>query len=197
VSLLPAQRKLELPYRWNDAEGLVRVEFGVNDDPDRFGGEEVARGFPYCRATIDPSASGYKEMIGWVQMVKMSDKGKGFLIDQFEPLGNVPNPFTLFGYSPVLFDCPHTTLPDWDFDAHTFLCGLGGTLFEQIEAKRREVRAILGFSWGFSKRGSRIESLEPAPLSGDDWNGHVAYLRPSFSEWNWTFPAGFFDHPLP
>ncbi len=197
MSALPAQNKLVLPYRWNEADGLVQVEIGLNDDPDRFGGEEFGRGFPYCRATIHPPATGYKQMIGWVQMAKMSDRGEGFQIDQFEPLGDAPNPFTLFGYSPLFFDCPHTDLPNWDFAAHTFLCGLGGKLLEQTQGKRREALAILGFSWGFSKRGSQIDSLEPKPLSGDDWDRHLSYLRPKFSKRKWTFRSGFIDHPLP
>ncbi|HET9197751.1 MAG TPA: hypothetical protein VFN92_05790 [Solirubrobacterales bacterium] len=197
MPVLPDQKTLELPYRWNDTDGLVRVEFGVNDDPDRFGGEAFARGFPRMRASIEPPASGYKQMIGWTQLTERSDQGGRFEIDQFEPLGEVPNPFTVFGYSPLFFDCPHTTLADWDFFAHTFLCGIGGTLFDQIEGKRREVRAVLGFSWGFEKRGSQIDSLEPQPLSDQDWDRHGPYLGSRFSEAGWTFAPGFFDHPLP
>jgi hypothetical protein len=187
-------RKLELPYRWNDADGLVRVEMGVNDDPGRFGGEEFARGFPYCRATIEPPASGYREMIGWVQMVDMDDRVEGFHVDLFEPLGKIPHPFAFFGFSPTLFDSPHSTIRNWDFVAHTFLCGLGGRLFEQTAAERREVRAVLGFRWGFVKRGGEIDSFGPEQLSAEDWNGHLPYLRGEFPVWN--FPPGFFDHPL-
>ena len=194
MSRLPAQRKLELPYRWNDADGLVRVEIGVNDDPGVFGGEEFARGFPYCRATIEPQAIGYREMIGWVQMVEISDRGEGFQIDLFEPLGEIPHPFAFYGISPTLFDSPHTDLPDWDFVAHSFLCGLGGKLFEQTGG-RREPRAVLGFEWGFSKRGDRIDSIEPKQLSVEDWNRHLPYLRGRFS--TCSFPSGFFDQPLP
>jgi hypothetical protein len=195
VSALPAQSKLELPYRWNGADGLVRMEIGVNDDPDRYGGEDIARGFPFCRATIDPPALGYREMIGWIQVVERSDHDPGHQIDLFEPLGDVPHPFAFFGFSPTLFDSPHTDMPDWDFAAHTFLCGLGGKLFEQTEGERREVRAVLGFAWGFSKRGDRVESTEPKRLSAEDWDGHLSYLRGRFPKF--TFPPGFFDHPLP
>jgi hypothetical protein len=84
---------LELPFRWNGVEGLVQTEVGVNDEPARFGVEEFARGFPYCRATIAPPAVGYREMLGWVQVVERSDFDPGFNIDLFEPLGEVPHPF--------------------------------------------------------------------------------------------------------
>jgi len=188
---------LELPYRWNDADGLVRVEMGVNDDPIAFGVEEWALGFPFCRATIDPTARGYREMIGWVQVVDRSDHPAGFGIDLFEPLGDVPHPFCIFGYSPVMFDSPHATYADWDFTAHTFLCGRGGKLLEQTEEGRRDVRAVLGFEWGFTKRGDRIDSFGPQQLSARDWDQHLPYLHERFSEPQWTFLPGFFDHPLP
>lgn len=186
-----------MPYRWNGADGLVQVEIGVNDDPEAFGVEEFARGFPFCRATVDPRASTYREMIGWVQVVERSDHAPGFGVDLFEPLGDVPHPFAFFGFSPTMFDSPHATFEDWDFTAHTFLCGRGGKLLEQTEAARREVRAVLGFEWGFSKRGEKIDNAAPRPLSADDWNGHLPYLHERFSEPQWTFLPDFFDHPLP
>jgi hypothetical protein len=188
-------RKLELSYRWNDADGFVRVEMGVNNDPRRFGGEDFARGFPFCRATVLPPANGYREMVGWVQMVDMDDRREGFQVDLFEPLGEVPHPFAFFGFSPTLFDSPHSTYRNWDFVAHTFLCGLGGRLIEQTERGRREVRAVLGFKWGFQKRGDEIVSFGPEPLAAEDWNGHLPYLASKFR--GWDFPPGFFDHPLP
>jgi hypothetical protein len=184
-------RSLRLPYRWNGVDGHVDVEIGFIDDPKRFGVEEFARGFPWCRATVEPPAVGYGEMLGWVQLVERSDHGPGFEIDLFEPLGDVPHPFAFFGYSPTLFDGPHATFADWDFIAHSFLCGLGGKLLDQTEGRRREVRAVLGFEWGFSKRGDRIEAFDPKPLSGDVWTGHLPYLHQRFSDPEWTFPAGF------
>jgi hypothetical protein len=187
--------RLELPYRWNGTDGVVRAEVGTNDDPAAYGCDEFARGFPYCRATVEPPARGYGEMLGWVQIVDTNEFEPGFRIDLFEPLGEVPHPFAFFGISPTLFDSPHTTLPEWDFLAHTFLCGMGGKLFEQTEGGRREVRALLGFSWGLRKRGSEIETIDLEPLVAGDWDGHLTYLRGRFP--TWTFPPGFFDGPLP
>lgn len=189
--------KLELPYRWNGVDAVVRVEMGVNDDPEAFGVEEFALGFPFCRATIEPAALGYREMIGWVQVVERSDLGDGFEIDLCEPLGDVPHPFCFYGYSPTMFDCPHATYPDWDFNAHTFLCGQGGKLLEQTEDERHEVRAVLGFEWGFSKRAEKIDSFGLRRLSAEDWDRHLPYLHRRFSDPRWTFLPGFFDQPLP
>ncbi len=115
--------------------------------------------------------------------------GKGFEVDPFLPIGSPPYPFTFFGLTPTFFDAPHTD-QDWDFLAHLFLCGLGGELHEV----RREARAILGFSWGFSKRGTELEFFGPDQLEAADWDRHRDYLTRTYPAW--TFAPGFLVHPL-
>jgi hypothetical protein len=182
---------MELPYRWNGTEGRVLVEVGVNDDPAALGCGDYARGFPYCTAKIEHPALGYGDMLGWVQLVELSSREGGFKIDELELLTEVTHPFAYFGTAPTLFDAPHTDeLNDWDFTAHSFLCGLGGELVEF----RREVRAVLGFGWGFSKRGPQIEIFGPRVLSPADWDDHREYLQQAYPKW--SFAAGFRRHPL-
>jgi hypothetical protein len=181
---------LALPFRWNGREGEVAVELRENDDPAALGCEEFARGFPVIRATISPVARGYADMLGWVQLVDDSWHRNGFHADGFEPLGHLPHPFGFYGISPTLFDAPHFDGENFDFQAHTFLCGLGGELLEF----RREARAVLGFGWGCRKRGREIELLGPQPLPPEAWDGHRRYLASRFPEWG--FPAGYFQHPL-
>ena len=176
-----------MPYRWGAVEGRVRARVAVNDDPAALGCSEIARGFPYCRARVEHPAVGYADILGWVQLVDSTLHGEGFLLDHFEPLGPVPHPFAFYGWAPTFFDAPHSDEGDWDFLAHTFLCGLGGELLDF----RHEVRALLGFSWGFSNRDGRIESFGPAPLSAADWDRHRPYLRDRYEEWDWKFAPGF------
>ncbi|MDQ2631840.1 MAG: hypothetical protein M3Y75_12835 [Actinomycetota bacterium] len=182
-----------MPYRWGQVEGAVRVEIGTIDHPEEFGCSEIARGFPYCHATVEHAALGYKDVLGWVQLVDSSlhhDKD-GFFIDHFQPLDSVYPPLSFYGWAPTFFDAPHSDEGDWDFLAHTFLCGLGGEVLEF----RREVRAILGFSWGFSKREG-VESFGPAPLSPQDWDRHRDYLVRRFPKGGWKFAPGFAQDPL-
>lgn len=182
-------RRIEVPFRWATLEGHVEAEVGVNENPEALGCDEIALGFPYCRARIEPESKGYRDALGWVQMVDASFFPGGVHVDNFEPLGPVPHPFAFYGFSPTLFDAPHAEGDELDFLAHSFLCGLGGELLE-----RQEVRAVLGFEWGFSKRGARIESFGPELLSEDVWNGHLDYLRGHYDDW--TFASGFRDDPL-
>jgi hypothetical protein len=182
---------MELPYRWNDRDGKVEVEVRTNEDPAAVGCSNYARGFPICTATIEHPAVGYADMLGWVQLLDRSDLEGGFVIDALELVTEVSHPFAYFGSAPTLFDAPHADeLGNWDFLAHSFLCGRGGELYPP----RFEVRAVLGFSWGFSKRGSRIQWFGPEPLPEEVWDDHLPYLRQEFELWK--FAAGFQQHPL-
>jgi hypothetical protein len=183
---------MELSYRWNGTDGRVRVEVRVNDDPIALGCSEIARGFPYCRASVVHSAIGYGDVLGWIQLVESSLHPGGFRLDYFEPLGFVHHPFAFYGWAPTLFDAPHSDEGDWNFLAHSFLCGLGGRLLDF----RREAKAVLGFEWGFSKHDGRIESFGPAPLAPPDWDRHRSYLTERYGEWEWKFASGFAHDPL-
>jgi hypothetical protein len=180
---------LSLPFRWAGLEGEVEVAIRENDDPAALGCREFARGFPVCRATVTPPSHGYAEMLGWVQLVDDSYHGGGFHADGFEPLGSMPHPFGFYGVSPTLFDAPHFDGEDFDFLAHTFLCGLGGELLEF----RHEARAVLGFRWGCKKRGSTIDFLEPQSLSPEDWDGHRRCLERWYPKW--VFAPGYHVNP--
>ena len=187
MTVLPnAPATLSIPYRWEGVRGAVEVELGVNDDPAALGCAEVARGFPYCRA-VTPPALGYADALGWVQLIEWDHLGPGFRIDTFQPLGQVSHPFGFFGFAPTMFDAPHHDAErlDSDFVAHSFLCGIGGELLEM----RKEVRAVLGFSWRFSIRNGEIEIFPPEVLGPEDWDRHHEYLRGSHP--SWSFFPGF------
>lgn len=172
-----------LPYRWGDTEGIVRVEIRINEDPIALGCWEAARGFPYLRATIEPPARGYADALGWVQLLDSSFESPGFHIDSFQPFGHLSHPFGFYGFAPTFFDAPFTDEnKDWDFLAHSFLCGLGGRLGDE----QRDIRAVLGFSWGFSKRGTEFEYIPPVPLAPADWDAHLDYLTGAYPDWAFT-----------
>lgn len=181
-------RAIEIPYRWADVEGTVRATVAANDDPGALGCSEIARGFPRCEATPDSPARGYSSSFGWVILVKHS-QSKGFELD-LRPQFRQEHPFGYFTDRPRFFDAPHTDAPDLDFLSHAFLCGLGGELLDF----RREVHAVLGFSWGFSKRGSAIELFGPDLLSAEDWGTHREHLGEICPDW--SFKPGFSRHPL-
>ena len=170
--------------------GLVEVEIGVNERPQELGCPDIARGFPVCRATVSPATRGYADFLGWVQLVESDLHGSGFYVDFFEPLGRVPHPFGFYGFAPVMFDAPHTSEENWTFLVHSFLCGLGAA---GVLGTRREIDAVLGFSWGLKKRGDEIRIDELSLLAPDDWDRHHDYLREAYPVW--SFLPGFSGCP--
>jgi hypothetical protein len=182
---------MDIPFRWWDSDGVVRVTMGIDDDPDSFGCREMARGFPYCEATVDTPAKGYKTLFAWVAMAHpIRDGQEGFEFDVLPPLKPRSDPFGYLAYKPTFFDGPHADVEDVEFRAHTFLCGFAG----EILYLRKEARAILGFSWGYSKRGREVVPIYPALLSPQDWDSHREYLERRFPDW--SFRPGFSQHPL-
>ena len=167
---------LRLEFERAGHPGSVEVEVGPNRNPASLGTREHARGFPYCRATIDHPAPGYTGAIGWVQLVADSHRGGEFEIDPYEPLGPVTHPFCFFGFAPTLFDAPSRShRDDMKWLANSFLCDL-------VAPDR--VGAILGFSWGFSIRAGEIEIKPAAVLGAEDWDRHLSVLHSAFPRWS-------------
>jgi len=179
---------MDIPFRWWDVDGVVRAKMAVNDDPAALGCSEMARGFPYCEASINYPTRGYASSLGWIPLVR-HPHADNFEID-LRPQFRQEHPFGYFGDRPTFFDAPHTDLQDFDLLVHAFLCSLGGELLEF----RKEARAIIGFSWGYVKRGQEIEAFGPDLLSAEDWNSHRNYLEEACSDW--SFQPGFSQHPL-
>lgn len=171
--------RLTLDFERAGVPVTVAVELGVNDDPATLGCPEFARGFPYCRSTISPPARGYGDVLGWVQLVRQTEWDDEFRIDPFEPLDpDPPHPFCFFGFAPTQFDAPHRdTRPDMDWLSHTFLAGLAGI------HESAEVRAALGFSWGFSIRDGQVEITGLSQLDPATWDAHLPYLRRTYPRW--------------
>ena len=188
-----ARDTLILPYRWAGAAGTVSVEVGTNEDPAALGCAEFARGFPYMRATITPQEVGYLNVMGWIQLTRWGAIGAEaeFAMDPYAPLRKIPHPFGFFGFSPTMFDAPHTDEPGEDeFTAHTFLGAIGGGLFDfEDEARSPQALAILGFRWGFRRQGGAISHWGPRPLGPEDWDAHLDYLAAEHPRWR--FGPGF------
>lgn len=166
--------------------GHVDVEFGVNEEPETVGAWPGAAGLPFCQATVSyPAGRGYLGWMGWIQLVRSTDnlsRGERFEMDPLEILGTVGHPFCYFGITPTLFDAPaRDDRHDLDWVAHSFLTYVA-------DRQRREVRALLGFSWGFHFADSQVSLAFPAWLDADDWNKHIPVLAAAHP--GWAFAEG-------
>lgn len=180
---------MRLDFRLRGASGWVEVAVQPNSNPNALGCPPFASGFPVCTATVTYEGGGYNAALGWVQLVRSTDgasAGKEFATDPFEPLGVSSHPFCFFGFAPVLFDAPaRPSHEQMDWLAESFLC------FVPTDAGKREARAILGFSWGFSIRLGAISITPSVRLAAPEWNKHHALLRREHP--NWTFATGYRD----
>jgi hypothetical protein len=131
--------------------------------------------FRSSTATITYEGRGYAAAMGWIQFVRSSDGASGgaeFEMDPYEPLGRLSHPFCWFGFAPTLFDAPsRPSRQPMDWIAHSFLA------FIATAGEMRDVRAILGFSWGFSIDGGDIALKLPVQLESSEWDSHISLLR--------------------
>jgi hypothetical protein len=175
---------MRLAFNLRDLPGQVGVEITPNQDPEALGCRPAGRGFPVCVATISYAGRGYAAMLGWIQVVRSTDRrsaGAEFELDPYGPLGSLSHPFCWFGLAPTLFDAPsRPTRQDLSWTAHSFLCFI---------AQPRKARAILGFSWGFEVREGSIMTESAAAIAPATWDSHLPLLRSEYP--TWQFASGY------
>ena len=172
---------MELQFRHDDVSGSVAVDIQRNTRPAELGCDAASFGLPVCTARVEMSAQGYRAMCGWIQVVRSTDNstgGQGFDMDPFGPSGT-DSPYAFYGLAPTLFDAPSRDhRRDLDWLAHTFLAHtpLGTTA----------VKAVAGFSWGFSFRAEEVQIVSPSPLDRTDWTAHLTALTGQYPAWNFA-----------
>lgn len=185
----------DIPFQVRGSSGRIRVVYGVNSDPERWGFHlldlpfDISRveGFPIFQATIDYGGSGYHGYMGWIQVVTVTEtSGESWAsVDVAPMLWESDSPFAAFGYLPGMFDAPGPNPPrsDETWVAETFLAVVPDI------ARTRRVRAVCGLRWGYDLQRA---SATPRPLetaSEADWGRCVGVLREAYP--SWEFAAGF------
>jgi hypothetical protein len=95
-------------------------------------------------------------------------------------IGEVAHPFGFFGIKPTLFDAPsHPNRDKPRLAGHSFLCDIA-------DFDTREVRALAGFSWGFTVIDGVTAVIGPLSLGAADWNRHFDLLHSEHPAWRFT-----------
>jgi len=172
---------LRIPFSLRGIGGLINISISRNTEPEAIGytvlsyglPADFARDFPVCRATVSYPADGYAAIFGWTQLVRSTDNASGgFEMDPIAIYRDVATPFAWYGMRPELFDAPsRDPRANMDWEAHSFLC------ISPDAVLTRQVRAITGFSWGFTITGDQIDLTQPAMLDPQAWNEHLDLLR--------------------
>ena len=179
---------MDITFALRGIKGHVSVTYSRNSRPDLVGSGVESSGFPLCHAAVEYPAQGYDALLGWVQLVRSDDntsQGRAFEIDPLDILGDLPHPFCWIGLNPRMFDAPsRSPRRDLDWVAQSFLCVPDDSLGAGLE-----VRALLGFTWGFRIRDEQIHLVPPTQLGPSDWDHHLDVLAARYP--SWRFISGF------
>jgi hypothetical protein len=179
---------MHLPFSLRGIRGAIDITVDVTRDPKDVGASPGAVGLPHCHAAIEYPGKGYDSLMGWIQMVRSTDNdssGEAFEMDPLMFVGAVPHPFGFFGIAPTLFDAPaRRSDVDLDWLCHSFL-----TYIKDFEGETRVVKAIVGFSWGFSRKNGMTAVNLAQRLEPNDWGAQLDLLHREHP--GWRFLDGF------
>jgi hypothetical protein len=191
---MTARRSLvvtQIPFQLRGIEGTVSVEYGVNEDPERWGyldlnldwySAEAVRGFPVMHVTVEHPSEGYGADMGWIQIVRYAVLDLG--AEEQETVFDVPPqlsasemPYVAFGVRPTVFDAPAIVANDVTWRASTFLVYTPDAVLSRVS------RPLCGFTWGYDvTAGVRdVKPLQAADYT--EWSSNLTDLRGRYRDW--------------
>ena len=173
--------------------GEVQIDYGVNEDPDRWGYPvlalesfdlERARGCPVIEAKIRYPGEGYAAVMGWIQLVRHRPRGASgpeVLVDVAPQMHAVDAgmPYFAFGPRPVFFDAPGTDDRDYDFRAHAFLTASPDAVMSPV------IEPLCGFSWGYDVVDANPQIAPLKQAGREEWSWMRSQLEERYP--GWTF----------
>ncbi len=181
---------LTLPFRLRGAEGRVNVEYGTNHDPSRWGFDllglpfdlKAFEGFPVFDASVDYPTPGYRAVMGWVQLVTVTDTKTGVTdttVDQLPLFRDLEVPFMAFGAPATAFDAPGPNPPRTHetWTAWTFL-----TICPDVGRTKRLV-PVLAVRWGHVLVEGKATPVPVEAVSLEHWDRLAPVLRERFPSW--------------
>ena len=105
-------------------------------------------GFPVVEATTRYEGSGYRALMGWIQVVRYTspEDGEMFIVDtapQIRSISGMDYPFLSWGVRPTLFDAPATSEVSVDWWADAFLVASPDALITPV------IAPLAAFRWGY------------------------------------------------
>jgi hypothetical protein len=182
---------MTIPFLLRGLKGEVRIQYGINEDPEALGyGEavlgtdnppEMAQGFPFVQAGVAYDGVGYGADMGWVQVVRYAvhDTGeKRTVFDAPPQYSDTDCPYFAFGIRPTMFDAPGTDeAKDVTWDADAFLVHTPDAVLS------RDIRAICGFTWGYRLKGAKPTVVPLTAATESDWERNVVDLERRYPSW--------------
>jgi len=187
------------PFRLRGKPGMVTVEYGVNEEPTRWGYDlldldfplESVKGFPYCSASVAFEAEGYAAILGWIQIVQFSGTENNVIVDVAPQLIETGFPYVTWGLAPTFFDAPATVASKHKgliWTASTFLVASPDALMTRV------VQPVCGFQWGYTIPDDHPKLSPLTVASAATWEYACTILRERYPTWEfWSEWAS--EHP--
>jgi hypothetical protein len=181
-----------ITFELRSRHGRVTIDYGVNEDPRRWGYDllglafdiDIARGFPVVKARVEFAAEGYAAFLGWVQVVRywVGAQPEPTIVapDVAPQMQHAQVPYLSFGIAPMLFDAPAFTERDVVWRASSFLVCSPDALMTAV------VEPVCGFTWGYEIREARVEPFALAAAGRTEWMEARAELRAALPEWTFA-----------
>ncbi|HEV8340430.1 MAG TPA: hypothetical protein VGR25_12365 [bacterium] len=186
----------KIPFKLRGLSGEATAEYGINDNPIRWGfgksvlGEayppKMALGFPVVQASVAYEGEGYAAVMGWVQVVRyrLEDTNEQVTVFDVAPqITDTEVPYISFGVRPTLFDAPGITRPEVTWDADSFLVHTPDGVLSRV------INSICGFKWGYLVREGKVEPLPLTLADESDWDRNLPDLRRRYP--TWTFGSSW------
>lgn len=178
-----------IPFSLRGVPGEIHVDYGVNEDPVRWGYDvlgpqftpEAARGFPVIQASVQCARQGYAAEMAWIQIVRYTIHDTGeeeTVFDAAPQMGDMEMPFMAFGVRPTMFDAPMTDAKDVTWDADTFLVHTPDAVLSRV------IHATCGFKWGYRVVSHQISLVPVVVADESDWDRNLASLRARYPSWS-------------
>ncbi|HZR40004.1 MAG TPA: hypothetical protein VFB12_07815 [Ktedonobacteraceae bacterium] len=179
---------MTIPFRLRGKNGTVTVEYGVNDDPLRWGYDllnlayplSLVKGFPYCYASIAFEGEGYGALLGWIQLVEFGGTEEEVIVDVAPQLMGTGFPYTYWGHAPTFFDAPSTVASNHQgliWTARTFLVASPDALMSRV------VQPVCGFQWGYRLPDEQPELSSPMIIDARVWEPARSILQERYPTW--------------
>jgi hypothetical protein len=188
--------EISLAFRVRQIDGRVRIRYGRNEDPRRWGYDllgldfetGVAHGFPVIEAEVEYPAEGYAAIMSWIQVVRYwvgAQQEPTVIVDVAPQLREARMPYFSFGIRPRFFDAPAITERNVVWRAWAFLTYSPDALMTPV------VEPACGFRWGYDVREGSVEPTELLLAGRDEWLDIREDLGARYLDW--TFGGDDWD----
>ena len=182
-----------IPFSINNERGSISVRVSRNAGAKHSGFDVNGptspmshwdfKGFPVLKATVAFSGTGYRAILGWIQIVHLDfphDGRKKTVVDVIPSHIGLGVPFAYFGHLPSLFDAPaRHPRSAGSFTAESFLCK------PPLLSRTGSIEFVAGFRWGYNIDGKsgKLNHFPVRQIGAAVWAKNRSLITKKYPKW--------------